>query len=103
MIRQVLIVIVSVTFLLLAPKLWINLGAYTSWITAITNLVMIFFMNMVLKDFSLFFFFLFFNTIFEFIHRLYFFFLFSFFFFFLFFNIIFEFIHLLYFFLLFSS
>ncbi|GET02867.1 anoctamin-7 [Rhizophagus clarus] len=43
---SILIVIVSVTILLLAPKLWINLGKYTSWITAATNLVIIFFLNM---------------------------------------------------------
>ncbi|CAB4381280.1 unnamed protein product [Rhizophagus irregularis] len=43
---SVLIVIVSVTILLLAPKLWIKLGSYTSWITAAANLVIMFFMSM---------------------------------------------------------
>ncbi|RIA89124.1 calcium-activated chloride channel-domain-containing protein [Glomus cerebriforme] len=42
----VIIVIISVTILLLAPKLWINLGEYSSWITASSNLVIIFLMAM---------------------------------------------------------
>ncbi|CAI2170722.1 1786_t:CDS:10 [Funneliformis geosporum] len=42
----VMIVIVSVSALLIAPKLWINLGSYKSWVTAITNLIIIFYMNM---------------------------------------------------------